>query len=486
MNGATRHYFEFETFRVDVEERRLLRNGMPVTLTAKDFEVLLALVENSGRTIDKNELMQTVWEDTFVEEGNLNRHISTLRKLLGDDPREQRFIKTIPKRGYRFTAAVREIVDEYQTLELQNVSRSRLLIREETSESFWTLPFIAVASMLLIGAVFLGAWAISTRSPGQARTGMRFTENAEVAEAYRRGRELWNTRGAESLHQSTLLLEKVVREDPNFALGHAALADAYAFDYTYWKKAESEANAAIKIDPSLGQPHASLGFVKMYWQWNLSQAEVEFKQAVVLSPDYATGHQWYALNLAASGHTSGALVEIKKAVELEPANVAINADYCQVLYFAKHYDEAFAQCQKVLKLDPGSRSGNQLMYDIYLALGMNDEAVNKFVDNKILYDGELTTAIIDALNRGYADGGIRGFHTAQVNFFTHIPQNSYKLAQTYARLGDYDKVYAELDKAYEQSNFDLILVNADPLFGSIQNEPRFHELGAKLTKAETP
>src|SRR6185295_10744165 len=98
MNGARRHFFEFDRFRVDVEERRLLRDGKTVTLTAKVFDILLALVENPGRTIDKNELMQTVWEDTFVEEGNLNRHVSTLRKLLGDGPREQKFIKTIPKR----------------------------------------------------------------------------------------------------------------------------------------------------------------------------------------------------------------------------------------------------------------------------------------------------------------------------------------------------------------------------------------------------
>ena len=90
-------YRRFDRFRVEVEERRLTRNGAAVTLTSRDFDILLALIENSGQTVGKNDLMETIWEDTFVEEGNLNRHVSTLRKVLGDDPREQRFIKTIPK-----------------------------------------------------------------------------------------------------------------------------------------------------------------------------------------------------------------------------------------------------------------------------------------------------------------------------------------------------------------------------------------------------
>src|SRR2546423_13958907 len=98
MNRAPRHFFDFDAFRVEVEERRLLRNGETVALTSRAFDILLALVQNSGRTVDKNVLMETVWKNTFVEEGNLNRHVSTLRKILGDDLKEQRFIKTIPKR----------------------------------------------------------------------------------------------------------------------------------------------------------------------------------------------------------------------------------------------------------------------------------------------------------------------------------------------------------------------------------------------------
>src|SRR5688572_30019494 len=100
MQRLDRHFFEFDAFRVEVEERRLTLDGETLPLTAKAFDILLTLISNSGATVEKDTLIQTVWNDTFVEESNLNHHISTLRKVLGDSTREQRYIKTIPKQGY--------------------------------------------------------------------------------------------------------------------------------------------------------------------------------------------------------------------------------------------------------------------------------------------------------------------------------------------------------------------------------------------------
>ncbi|HEX8457050.1 MAG TPA: tetratricopeptide repeat protein [Pyrinomonadaceae bacterium] len=102
------HFYEFGPFRLDTVERLLLRHNTPVTLTPKVFDILLMLVRNSGRALEKEAFMREIWPDSCVEEGNLNRNISTLRKALGDGQGGQRFIETIPKRGYRFVADVRE------------------------------------------------------------------------------------------------------------------------------------------------------------------------------------------------------------------------------------------------------------------------------------------------------------------------------------------------------------------------------------------
>ena len=104
--------YEFGPFRVDVRERALRRNGELVPLTPKVFDILLVLVQNSGRVLTKNEMMNRVWPDTAVEESNLGRNVSTLRKALGDGPDECRYIETIPWRGYRFIAKVRQSSDE--------------------------------------------------------------------------------------------------------------------------------------------------------------------------------------------------------------------------------------------------------------------------------------------------------------------------------------------------------------------------------------
>src|SRR5262245_57837064 len=101
--------YEFGAFRVNVAERKLLKGGSPVPLTPKAFDVLLLLVENGGRVVQKDELISRVWADSFVEEGNLKVTVSMLRKALEEGAGEQRYIETIPKRGYRFVATVNEL-----------------------------------------------------------------------------------------------------------------------------------------------------------------------------------------------------------------------------------------------------------------------------------------------------------------------------------------------------------------------------------------
>jgi predicted ATPase/DNA-binding winged helix-turn-helix (wHTH) protein len=116
MVPRVRHLFEFGSFQLDSTDRTLLRDGRPVQLPPKVFDTLLVLVQNSGRTVQKDELIRQVWPDTFVEENNLNKNVSVLRKLLGEQCGEPHFIETVPKRGYRFVPGVREIWADGRTI----------------------------------------------------------------------------------------------------------------------------------------------------------------------------------------------------------------------------------------------------------------------------------------------------------------------------------------------------------------------------------
>ena len=104
-----KHYYEFGRYRVDVVERLLLRDGQVVPLPPKIFETLLVLVENGGHLLEKDELIRRLWPDSFVEESSLSQNVFQLRKVLGEGNAEERYIETVPKRGYRFVAAVREV-----------------------------------------------------------------------------------------------------------------------------------------------------------------------------------------------------------------------------------------------------------------------------------------------------------------------------------------------------------------------------------------
>src|SRR5580700_3810432 len=112
MFKQPQHLFEFGRFRLDRSERFLFQDGAAVPLTPRLFETLQILVENSGHVVEKKELMQRVWNNVAVEENNLTQSISALRKILGDNLDGQKFIETIPKRGYRFVAPVKEVSEE--------------------------------------------------------------------------------------------------------------------------------------------------------------------------------------------------------------------------------------------------------------------------------------------------------------------------------------------------------------------------------------
>ena len=119
VKAQTKHFYLFEVFRVDVAERVLFGEKGVVPLTPKAFDTLLVMIEHSGHVLSKEELMEMVWPDSFVEENNLAQNISALRKALGEETGGQKYIETVPRRGYRFVAEVRESLEGETELSAQ-------------------------------------------------------------------------------------------------------------------------------------------------------------------------------------------------------------------------------------------------------------------------------------------------------------------------------------------------------------------------------
>src|SRR5947209_11607305 len=131
MSVPTRQIYEFGPFRMNVNKRLLLKGDVTVPLTSKAFETLLALIEHSGEVLEKDSLLTRVWPDTIVEEKNLTIAISTLRKALGETPSEHQFIVTVPGRGYKFVATVRELLGEETDLIVEQRTTKQITVEED-------------------------------------------------------------------------------------------------------------------------------------------------------------------------------------------------------------------------------------------------------------------------------------------------------------------------------------------------------------------
>src|SRR5258708_31229745 len=127
MTDPELHIYEFGDFRIEASKSLLLRTGKPVTLTPKVFDTLLYLVRRRGDLVEKDDLIRAIWPDTVVEENNLNQNISTLRRVLGESRGENRYIVTVPGRGYRFVAEVKKRADASARAETASVSSIRNL-----------------------------------------------------------------------------------------------------------------------------------------------------------------------------------------------------------------------------------------------------------------------------------------------------------------------------------------------------------------------
>lgn len=159
--------FEFGEFYLDTVERMLMRNGKPVSITPKSYQLLAFLLENAGTTLEKDTIMEAVWRDSFVEDGNLSFTIRLIRIALDDDAREPRYIETISRRGYRFIAAVTVIETEPLTKEPDDASAGLAETgKSELKPRTLSFPVIVFRSVLLliVIAALLGIWYANERS----------------------------------------------------------------------------------------------------------------------------------------------------------------------------------------------------------------------------------------------------------------------------------------------------------------------------------
>jgi TolB-like protein/DNA-binding winged helix-turn-helix (wHTH) protein/Tfp pilus assembly protein PilF len=309
-------------------------------------------------------------------------------------------------------------------------------------------------------------------------------------ESYLRGRSFWNQRTPAGLKQSITHFQHAIELDPRYAEAYSGMADAYTvLGYTsYWApkdsfpKAREFANKALQIDPSLAEARASLGYVKLYYDWDWRGAEEELQRAIAVNPNYATAHHWYSVLLTARGRHDEALSEIGRAHELDPLSVPINTDIGFELYYARRYEEAISHLRSVLQTSPKFPLAHLWLGRAYEQKGMYPEAITEFEQaGTALKDWPV---IIAAAGHAYGRWGHKSDATAALHRMNELTKEEYVtpygMALIFAGLNDREQAIHWLQKAYEDRSHWLVWLNLDPRFDNVRSDPRFADLLGRM------
>jgi TolB-like protein len=313
----------------------------------------------------------------------------------------------------------------------------------------------------------------------------------EAYDAYLQGRYFWNRRDKPGLQKAVQYIEQAVARDPNQAKFYAGLADALALMGSLpdspiprpeaMERARAAAVKAISLDESSAEPHASLAFVEMHYDWNWPAAEKEFRRAIELNSSYATAHHWYAYYLMAMGRQEDSLREIRWAERLDPLSLIIQRDVADMLYYARRYDEAIAQCRKTLERDPHFALADFSLYQIYAQKKMISEMDQAL--GQMLVSGQEGLPILGPAP-GDAIVGRVAKARKELGELQRLESQgkklAYSIAVVYASLGDRDQAFHWLEVTYRARDGSLILLKTDPAIDPLREDPRFAELLRKM------
>lgn len=220
----------------------------------------------------------------------------------------------------------------------------------------------------------------------QRRLAQPLTASAEAYRAYLQGRFEWSQRSEAGLKRAIERFREAVAIDPKFATAYSGLADAYsALGYLSYlapadafPEARRHASRALELDTSLAEAHASLGFVKLYFDWDWPGAEAEFQRAIALDPTQPAAYQWYSIYLLAAGRPSEALQAIEAAQRRDPLSLAVNTDLGFHYYYTRRYDEAVKQLKLVLDMNSNFPPAHLWLGRTYQEVGRFDDALTAF------------------------------------------------------------------------------------------------------------
>ena len=312
-----------------------------------------------------------------------------------------------------------------------------------------------------------------------------YTENLQAYNLYLQGRYFWKKRTAEDIKKAMDYFNQAVALDPKYALAYVGLADCYLLLAQYGRspikdvlpKARTAVLKALEIDETLAEAHTSLAMI-MKTDWDWENAEKEFKRAIELNPNYTTAHQWYNILLKNMGRLDEATIEIKQALELDPLSLIINVNLGVLSYLKREYDKAIQQHLKTLELDQNFAQGRLRLGECYRQKGMLKEAIAEFQKARTLFGNSAYG--LGELGNVYA---LAGKKDEAIDVLTNLEELlkqgysvNYDIAYIHFGLGDRDKAFEYLERAYEEKENGMESLKVDPSLDNLRSDPRYKSL----------
>jgi TolB-like protein/DNA-binding winged helix-turn-helix (wHTH) protein/Tfp pilus assembly protein PilF len=320
----------------------------------------------------------------------------------------------------------------------------------------------------------------------QARLARARPVKREAYLNYLKGRHHWNKRAPESVDRAIEHFQSAIDEDPAYAPAYAGLSDCYALQGTVGigtkspretrPLAAASARKALQIDGELAEAHTALAVIHHYeWEW--AEAERGFQRALELNPGYPHAHYRYSSYLASRGRLEEAVVEARRAEELDPLSVTMKWNVAYILNFARRHDEAIQQLQSTLELDPNYAFAHSTLGVSYIYKSMFAEAIASLEKAAVLSKSPL---FVGRLASAYAMSGNTVQARKLLRELMDLQKQRYvspaAIAQLYIGLGEKDRAFEWLEKAYqERSNF-MANLGVSPVVDPLRSDPRFQDL----------
>lgn len=439
--------FHFDEFTLDVRERRLLRGAEVVRVSPKAYDVLVALVQQRGRLVTKDELLKRIWPESFVEEGGLTVHMSALRKALGEDAHRPIYIETVAGSGYRFIAAVRfdsedekpfassAVARPVELYELVGRGRSHLL-----SDSFLELP--------------------------------------AAVDAFRSAIEI----------------------DPTYAPAHAGLARArcvlaasHAVPHQEaFTEAKASALRALAMDSASADAQVALGTVLFLSEWDWTAAERSLQRALEINPDHTEALLQYGSLQEALGRLDDGLRSKQQALARDPRSPGVLVQIAISYWHQRRYDDALVWAQRAIDVNPKHAQACQFISYVYLKTGDINRFAAWAVSTAIEFGvpeewvAAMKQVTADA-QQVYATAGLSGVNrfwveqipNPQLDFDVLLKMPFFR-AKMYGAAGRLDEAFDCLDQAISQRDPALVHLAVAPDWDGLRDDPRFDDRLKKM------